>query len=216
MALDGALNLAEDNTPASTEKVDGRNRAETPIGSTLRYPVELIDVVVLRDGQRITIRPVLPQDDAVTKAFFQSLSTRSRHNRFMRAFQDLPEALLTQFTHVDYKAHLALISEIFIDGREIAVGEARYVVSADGKSAEFAVSIADAWQGRGLGTLLISRLIDTARRAGVGKITAETLASNTTMLHIAHKTGFSYEVDGEIAGLVHLGLSLDAGGGADR
>ncbi len=208
MRLDGAPNLPKDNSPAGIEEVDGRRQLKRPIARTLRYPVELIDVVVLEDGRRITIRPVLPQDDAVTKAFFRSLSARSRHNRFMRAFQDLPEALLTQFTHVDYNAHLALIAEVFIDGREIAVGEARYVVSADGKNAEFAVSIADDWQGRGLGTLLLSRLIQTARKAGVGKITAETLASNTTMLSLAHKAGFSHEPDREVPGLVHLSLNV--------
>jgi RimJ/RimL family protein N-acetyltransferase len=208
MGLDGALKLAEDTTPAETEKVGGRSQVKGPIPGIPRYPVELIDVLVLRDGQRITIRPVLPQDDAVTKAFFRSLSTRSRYNRFMRAFHDLPEALLTHFTHVDYNAHLALIAEIFTDGSEIAVGEARYVVSADGKSAEFAVSIADDWQGRGLATLLLSRLITTARNAGVGTITGETLASNAAMLHLARKAGFSSELDGEVAGLVHLSLRL--------
>ncbi len=211
MSLDSALNLAEDNSPTGIEEADGRIQLERPIAGSLRYPVELIDVAVLRDGQRITIRPVLPQDDAVTQAFFRSLSARSRHNRFMRTFQDLPEDLLTQFTHVDYNAHLALIAEIFMDGREIAVGEARYVLSADGKNAEFAVSIADDWQGRGLGTLLLCRLIKTARKSGAGKITAETLASNTAMLRLAHKAGFSFEPDGEIAGLVYLSLSVAGG-----
>jgi len=144
----------------------------------------------------------------VAKAFFQNLSMQSRHNRFMRAFRVLPDELLTQLVHVDYHAHLALIAQVFTGGREAAIGEARYVVSADGKSAEFAVSIADEWQGRGLGTLLLCRLIEAAKKAGVRNFTGETLASNTTMLHLAHKAGFSHALDAEVAGLVHLNLSL--------
>jgi RimJ/RimL family protein N-acetyltransferase len=198
----------EFNSPNA--KLSPRWALDRPIADSARYPVELIDLIVLPNGQRITVRPVLPQDDAVTGAFFRSLSTQSRYNRFMRAFRDVPQSLMAYFTQVDYKAHLALIAEIFVDAREIAVGEARYVLSADGKSAEFAVSIADDWQGRGLATLLLSRLIEAAKKAGIETITGETLASNGVMLHLAQKAGFSYEADREIAGLIHLRLDLAA------
>jgi acetyltransferase len=203
-----AAKLAESDAPAAIEEAYSKSSPRSPIARTPRYPVELIDVIALRDGQRVTIRPILPQDDAVAKTFFQGLSMTSRYSRFMRAFRDLPQSLLMQLTHVDYDVHLALIAEVFTGGREVAIGEARYVVSADGKSAEFAVSIADEWQGRGLGTLLLCRLIEAARKAGVEKITGETLASNTTMLHLAHKAGFSYALDTEVSGLVHLSLSV--------
>jgi acetyltransferase len=82
------------------------------------------------------------------------------------------------------------------------------VVSPDGKSAEFAVSIADEWQGCGLGSLLLARLIAAAKKAGVETITGETLASNRAMLHLAQKAGFAYALDPEIRGLVNLNLSL--------
>jgi RimJ/RimL family protein N-acetyltransferase len=204
----GAANLTETGAAAAIGEVFHKGGARNPATGGLRYPVELIDMVRLGAGQRVTIRPLLPQDDAVTKAFFQALSARSRHNRFMRTFRDLPDDLLRQLVHVDYHTHLALIAEVFTSGQEIAIGESRYVVSPDGKSAEFAVSIADDWQGRGLGTLLLCRLIKLARRAGGEKIAGETLASNTAMLHLAHKAGFSYELDAQIAGLVHLSLSF--------
>jgi RimJ/RimL family protein N-acetyltransferase len=204
----GAAKLSERDAAAIGEGLFRKSGAYRPAAGRLRYPVELIDTVRFEDGQRITIRPILPQDDAVTKAFFQALSARSRQNRFLHAFRDVPDDLLTDLIHVDYSTHLALIAEVFSSGREIAIGEARYVVSQDGKSAEFAVSIADDWQGRGLGTLLLCRLIKSARKAGVEKITGETLASNMAMLHLAHKAGFSHELDVQIAGLVHLNLSL--------
>jgi acetyltransferase len=136
------------------------------------------------------------------------MSRDSRHNRFLRNVRELPETLLRQFTQVDYKTHLALIAEIFAGGQEIAVGEARYVVSPNGKSAEFAVSIADEWQGCGLGSLLLARLIAAAKNAGIEMITGETLASNRAMLHLAQKAGFTYAFDPEVRGLVNLNLSL--------
>jgi GNAT superfamily N-acetyltransferase len=203
-----AAKLDGRGAPAAVDDAYSKGNPRRPIARTPRYPVELIDVLALKDGQRVTIRPILPQDDAVAKTFFQGLSMTSRYSRFMRAFRDLPDNLLMQLTHVDYDVHLALIAEVFTGGREVAIGEARYVVSADGKSAEFAVSIADEWQGRGLGTLLLCRLIKVARKAGVEKITGETLASNATMLHLAHKAGFSYALDAEVTGLVHLSLSV--------
>jgi acetyltransferase len=207
MDFDGAR-LTERGASAAIAEAGPGNGTGSSIASTFRYPVELIDFLILKDGRRVTVRPILPQDDAVARSFFQGLSTRSRHNRFLRTFRDLPQSLLMQLTHVDYNTHLALIAEVFTGGQEIAIGEARYVVSADGKTAEFAVSIADEWQRRGIGTSLLCRLIKAARKAGVETIIGETLASNTTMLHLAYKAGFSSMLDIEIAGLVHLHLRL--------
>ena len=199
-------------SPTEVNTLSGIERSEReikrPSSQSPRYPVELIDVVVLPGRERVTVRPILSQDDAVTKAFFAAMSWNSRYNRFLRSLRELPETLLRQFTQVDYKTHLALIAEIFADGREIAIGEARYVASPNGKSAEFAVSIADEWQGCGLGSLLLARLIAAAKKAGIETITGETLASNSAMLHLAQKAGFTYTLDLEIGGLVNLNLSL--------
>jgi acetyltransferase len=207
-----AGNPTEVNTSTGIEL--GEREIKRPSSQNPRYPVELIDVVALPGRGRVTIRPILPQDDTVTKAFFAAMSWDSRHNRFLRNVRELPEALLRQFTQVDYKTHLALIAEIFAGGREIAVGEARYVVSPDGKSAEFAVSTADEWQGCGLGSLHLARLIAAAKKAGIETITGETLASNRAMLHLAQKSGFTCAFDPEIWGLVNLNLNLAGRGHA--
>ncbi len=154
------------------------------------YPVHLIDVVRLRGGERVTVRPILPQDAAVTQAFVRELSATSRHSRFMRMLRELPSGLLARFTQVDYRNHLALIAEMFVDGREVVVGEARYAIADDGESAEVAVAIADAWQGRGLGSLLIRRIACSAIAAGVTRLTGDVLASNHAMLQLARRAGF--------------------------
>ena len=80
-----------------------------------RYPADLIDVVRLGGGERIVIRPVLPQDEDLTGAFFRSLSGAARYDRFMTPMRDLPPELLQRFTHVDYADHVALVAEVFVD-----------------------------------------------------------------------------------------------------
>jgi len=155
-----------------------------------RYPADLIDVVHLSRGERVVIRPVLPQDEAITRDFFAGLSGPSRYDRFMGAMRQLPPGLIERFTHVDHANHVALVAEVFVGGVETVVGEARYVRSADGAEAEFAVSVAEEWQGRGLASLMLRKLICRARQMGVQRLAGETLATNERMLHLARKAGF--------------------------
>src|SRR5262249_3892043 len=115
-----------------------------------RYPADLIDVVRLRDDRRVLIRPVLPQDEDITSAFFGKLPARARYDRFMAPMPNLPPELIKRFTHIDYASHLALVAEIFAGGRETVVAEARYARATDPSVAEFAVAVADDWQGQGL------------------------------------------------------------------
>jgi acetyltransferase len=169
-----------------------------------RYPADLIDVVQIGNGQRVLIRPVLPQDEALTSAFFSDLPARARYDRFMAPMRNLPPELIKRFTNVDYASHLALVAEIFNGGRETVVAEARYACGADPSVAEFAVSVAEEWQGRGLASLLLGKLICRAASAGVERVVGETLASNNKMLRLARKAGFTATPSREARGLILL------------
>jgi GNAT superfamily N-acetyltransferase len=178
-----------------------------------RYPAELIDVVHLVDGRRITVRPVLPQDADILQAFVRGLSDESRRNRFFRTLHELPGDLLARFTQVDYRRHVALVAEVFDQGVETIVGEARYVVEDD-ESAEFAVAVADLWQGRGIGALLLQRLSDQATAAGLPLLYGRTLCSNRAMHRLARKAGFTVALDPEDEDLLLLRKCLDLTPGA--
>jgi len=169
-----------------------------------RYPAELIDVVHLADGQRVIVRPVLPQDADIMQAFVQSLSNGSRRNRFFRTLHELPPDLLRRFTQVDYHQHLALLAEVFIDGVEVIVGEGRYVVDEGGTSAEFAVAVADGWQGKGIGRLLVERLECRAAAEGISRLHGETLLTNRAMQHLARSTGFTASYAPRAEGVLRL------------
>jgi len=174
-----------------------------------RYPAELIDVVSL-SAERIVIRPVLPQDEDLTSAFFRSLSPRSRHDRFMMSLREPPRDLMRRFTQIDYRDHLALVAEMFANGREIVIAEARYVRKPDPTVAEFAVSVAEPWQGKGLAGLLLAKLVCRAAVLGVERMVGETLASNARMLALARKAQFTIRPSGEVRGVMLLQRELSA------
>jgi GNAT superfamily N-acetyltransferase len=156
-----------------------------------RYPAELIDVVHLTNGGRIVIRPVLPQDRELMVAFFDGLSADARCSRFMHPVNEPSSELLRQLTHVDHVNHVALVAEIFVDRREIVIGEARYVRAADQLSAEVSISVADPWQGKGLASLMLTKLEQRAATVGICRMLGETLATNEKMLSLARNAGFA-------------------------
>jgi acetyltransferase len=173
------------------------------------YPAELIDVVHPAGGGRVVLRPVLPQDRELLDAFFHNLSSDARCNRFMHPLNDPPSRLLREFTEVDYTNHVALIAETFVDGREIVIGEARYVRDADNHlSAEFAISLADAWQGKGLARFMLARLERRAASAGVRRLSGEALATNKRMLSLAARAGYSISTSLGMPGAMRLEKKL--------
>jgi acetyltransferase len=172
------------------------------------YPADLIDVVRLSGGQRVLIRPVLPQDEALMSAFFSDLPARARNDRFLAAVPHLPAGLVKRFTNVDYESHVALVAEVFADGRETVVAEARYASGSDPAVAEFAVSVAAEWQDRGLASLLLCKLVRRAADAGITRMVGETLAANAKMLHLARKAGFAATPSADVRGVVLLEKAL--------
>jgi acetyltransferase len=151
--------------------------------------VELEAELALAAGTRVRIRPIRPEDAELEQRFFHSLSERSRYQRFMQHMHDLPPYLLARFTQLDYDRELALVA--VHAGSFIAVG--RYAPNPDGETAEFALVVADAWQGKGLGRALLERLCDAARAAGYRSLSGEILNANHAMLDLARRLGFIEE-----------------------
>ena len=176
-----------------------------------RYPADLIDVVRLAGGRRVVIRPVLPQDEQLTAAFFGTLPPAARYDRFMNPMHNLPSELIKRFTNIDYRDHLALVAETFEGGRETVVAEARYARGRDASEAEFAVSVAAQWQGQGLASMLLSKLLCHAADAGIERLTGETLATNERMLNLARKAGFSIRRSLDAPGLMLLEKRIGPG-----
>ena len=144
--------------------------------------------VVLRGGSAVLIRQVRATDAPLLADGFARLSPRSRWMRFLGAKTTLSAAELRYFTEVDHHDHEAIGALSAADKR--GVGIARYIRDADDpQAAEIAVTVVDDWQGRGLGTELLSRLSDRARQAGIHRFTALAAAENVAMARLARKLG---------------------------
>lgn len=156
-----------------------------------RYPTQLIESWTLRNGQRATLRPVLPQDDVSEQAFVAALSPASRRNRFHGAVNGLSTARAESMTNIDYQRHMGFVVTVMEGETERVIADARYVMNDEGSSAEFAVVVADAWHGLGLGRRLISALCRCAHRAGARWLCGEVLAGNRDMLVLMQRCGFS-------------------------
>lgn len=152
-----------------------------------RLPVDLIDRIALDDGRAVIVRPVLPQDAAATRAFVAALSSRSRYRRFHVGLSHLPDALLEGLTQVDHDRHVALVAQPVGEEAGALVAEARYVRRADSASAEFALVVADEWQGQGLGRRLLQSLARHAARQGVKELHGDILHDNEAMLRLVRQ-----------------------------
>jgi len=174
-----------------------------------RYPVHLIDVARIANGRRVTIRPTLPQDLELQREFFHSLSAEGRYRRFMSPLNELPETMAQRFISVDYRSHLALLAEVFDNGREIMIGEARYVIEERNPSnCEFAIAVADDWQTNGIGRALLARLERQAAASGIRRMIADTLYDNKAMRGLAASCGYAVGANCADARLVTLEKQL--------
>jgi nucleotide-binding universal stress UspA family protein len=144
--------------------------------------------ITLRDGARVTLRPIAPEDKRLLAASFERLSEESRYRRSLTAKDKLSAAELEYFVDVDNSDHEAIVA---IDpSSEDLLGVARYIRSSeDAEVAEVAVTVADDWQGRGLGRALLDRLTYRARRERVRRFSALVQSDNRASLRLLDGVG---------------------------
>jgi acetyltransferase len=140
-------------------------------------------------GHSITVRPLLPEDADLETRFGLGLSAESLYSRFFGGVRFTPQ-LLDALVNVDFSRDAALIATTTVDGRETPIGVARFVLLPSGDAAEFAVTVTDGWQRCGVGTMLLTRLVEIARERGLRRLVGETLATNQAMTALAAATGF--------------------------
>jgi acetyltransferase len=119
----------------------------------------------------------------------------------MRSLNELTPEMLIRFTQLDYDREMALIAVLEEERGETELGVARYVTNPDGTSCEFALVVADTWQGQGIGTHLMAALIDIAKQRGLKKMEGEILATNHNMLKLIGHLGFSIKTSSEDPGI---------------
>lgn len=174
------------------------------------YPTDLASVAPLPDGSSVTLRPIRPEDAEMEQEFVRNLSHGSRYFRFMNTVRELTPAMLVRFTQIDYDREMAFVAVREEGEREIEIGVARYITSPDARTCEFAIVVADAWQGKGLGRRMLERLVEVARWRGLRTMVGHVLGGNQAMLGLCKKLGFEISDHPEDAAVKRATLNLAA------
>jgi acetyltransferase len=140
------------------------------------------------DGAVYEVRPIHPDDAQRERDFIAKLSPRSRFQRFQHDLREPDARLIEQFVNVDQHRTMALVAVVRSFGRERIIGVARYAADSD-EECEFAVVVADEWQGRGVGTTLIPLLFEHAASEGFQVIYGMVLYDNERMMDLAKWLG---------------------------
>lgn len=160
-------------------------------------PPGIVENWTLIDGSAATLRPIRASDIELERAFVRNLSPQSKFKRFMGELKELSAEQLYAFTRPDpaQESAYVVIRSTVAGEEQIAVG--RYALNADGRSCEFAIVVADAWQGKGVAGRLMRALIRDARARGLERMEGYVLAANTRMLAFVRKLGFRVEFDAD-------------------
>ncbi|PSJ44525.1 protein acetyltransferase [Zobellella endophytica] len=167
------------------------------------YPKEWEEPATLKDGNRILLRPILPEDEPAHKDFVGHVSDEDRYKRF---FADvvIGHEELAHMTQIDYDREMAFVA---VAGNGDILGVVRAVSDPDNNDAEFAVLVRSDLKGVGLGRLLMEKIVRYARLRGLHTLSGITMPSNRGMVMLARKLGFKVDMHLE-DGIVELKLSI--------
>ncbi|WP_307851925.1 GNAT family N-acetyltransferase [Williamsia sp. CHRR-6] len=179
----------------------------SPADSTWSFPRHWTADVLASDGRAVHIRPIVADDASRIVAFHSGLSERTRYMRYFGPYPVMSQADITRMTHVDHRQRVALLALL---GEEIIAVGIYEGLAAAGRpdAAEVAFVVADAHQGRGLGTILLEHLAGAAAENGFSRFEAEVLTENRAMLAVFREAGYvlTRSFDGST---VHVEFEID-------
>jgi RimJ/RimL family protein N-acetyltransferase len=160
----------------------------------------------LRNGERVEIRALRPQDRDELLAAVGRTSSESLYRRFFAVRRHFTETEQSFYMNIDFVSHVALVALADENGHSTIVGGGRYVVDEPGQ-AEVAFTVVDTYQRQGVGAALLRHLATIARQAGLRELVAYVLADNRAMLKVFEKSGLKYSAERESNSInVKLGL----------
>ncbi len=164
------------------------------------YPDEFVTDRRLKDGTEVTLRPIKPEDEPMWHDLLAACSQESIWFRFSYLFKQTTHEMAARYCFLDYDREIGIVAEADDEGTRKLLGVGRLVADVNHEAAEYAVLVADRWQGRGLGGLLTDYCLEVADRWGVQSVVAETAKSNARALATLQSRGFepSDERDEEV------------------
>ena len=163
----------------------------------------------LRDGTQVMIRALHAQDVELERRFIEALSPQSRRFRFLETMSSPSEALLRQLTALDPLTDVAYLAVVGSGAQEREIGVARFSAGAGAADCEFAVTVSDEWQRKGLGAALMAHLVDAARARGIHAMHSADSFDNDSMRQFAGHLKFQKTTDPADSRLVLYSVDLD-------
>jgi len=160
------------------------------------YPTEWVRPATLVGGTELLLRPLKPEDEPQWHELLANCSERSLHYRFRYLFKKATHEMAARFCYVDYDRELPIVVELPGPPRQL-IAVSRLVADAEHESAEFAILVADAWQSRGIGGLMLSYSLEIAARWGLKRVYGETSPDNRAMLATFRSRGFQLQAQGD-------------------
>jgi RimJ/RimL family protein N-acetyltransferase len=164
--------------------VSGQTIGNTPRRAEIhRLPCDIEQVVVLRNGASVRLRPIRPDDAPRLMALCHRLSLRTVYERFFSPRRLRPEEADT-LANVDYRERMALVAEVDTGEGLDLVGVARYGPAEEAATADIGLVVEDAWQGLGLGAILLREILRAGARQGIQHFRADVLTENRRALRL--------------------------------
>ncbi|MGR5252921.1 GNAT family N-acetyltransferase [Vibrio astriarenae] len=158
------------------------------------YPTQLEKMITLKDGRKVLMRPIKPEDEPKHAAFIHKVSKEDLYKRFFTDVGEFNHESLAAFTQIDYDREMAFVVE---EPNGDILGVARAMITPDNSDAEFAVLIRSDQKGLGLGKVLMTNIINYCRQRNTKQISGMTMPTNQGMLNLAKRLGFAISIDFE-------------------
>ncbi len=171
------------------------------------YPTRYVLQTTLKDGRRVTLRPIRPEDEPLEREMLSSLSEESLKGRFFTVLKDISHEMLIKFCHIDYDREMAIVAEIYENDKKRIIGIGRLIIEQGLERGECAVVVHDHFQRRGLGLRLMDMLIGIGEEKRLKEVYAYVMSSNIKMLNLAKKMGFSIEPQPDNVCLIRVELT---------
>ncbi|MFH0259413.1 bifunctional acetate--CoA ligase family protein/GNAT family N-acetyltransferase [Vibrio barjaei] len=161
------------------------------------YPTEMEEFITLKDGSKISLRPIRPEDEPFHADFINNVTKEDLYKRFFSDVGEFNHEALANLTQIDYDREMAFVAVDLSYASPHIIGVSRVLVTPDNSDAEFAILIRSDLKGKGLGRVLMNKIIDYCKSKKTRQISGMTMPTNRGMLTLAQKLGFELDVQFE-------------------
>ena len=181
----------DDVVAVDARMVIDKNPKDKPHLIVGKYPNKYMKNVKLKDGTKVLLRPIKPEDENLWHDMFKSFSEESVRYRFFRIIKETPHEMRTRYCNIDYDREIGIVAEVKDENKRRFLGVTRIIDSpSKNNEAEFALIVSDEWHRLGLGSEFVDYTIEVAKDKQLKKLYGIVLKDNTPMISLCREKNF--------------------------